>query len=101
MDDQHEESSSQVALDLETPEDNTYEPTSEEEETFVADVLGHREAAPEVETPAKYGSAPARDGWPIHTYETKGGKGIKIFPSLLSVLDASRRATSPTRPCRS
>lgn len=78
MDDQHEESSSQVALDLETPEDNTYEPTSEEEETFVADVLGHREAAPEVETPAKYGSAPARDGWPIHTYETKGGKGIKI-----------------------
>ena len=75
LDDQQEESSSQVLLDLEAPEDSVYEPSAVEEEAFVADVLGNQEA---VTTPAKYGSAPARDGWPVHTYETKGGKGIKI-----------------------
>lgn len=76
MDDQVEESSSQVPLDLEAPEDSVYEPSTSEEEAFVANVLG--EPTQVEERPAKYGSAPARDGWPVHTYETKGGKGIKI-----------------------
>ena len=78
MDDQLEELSLD-RKDLGVPEDSVYSPSAEDESAFVEDIVGDiEEELKPAQSKALEGFEPTNSQWPIHTYETKGGKTIAV-----------------------